>query len=762
MEKRFSQRLPYELALHTVIATLLIASILASVLVPLDYRAEKDALQRNLKALIETTISPVTLTTFNFDADLAQELVYGLVDYPDIIGAKIVDPYGNALAEDNIEAQCNPNWLTRKLFGDHQKIIHKLELAGYSLGHLEVIVDSCPAAQRFLRRAMTSLIFGLMHSLLLALLLFFVFHRRLTTPILNLANTLSQLNIKHNPHSRLQIPKGHDKDEIGLLAHNTNKLLNTIDDQFSLLVKDEQRIKSYSQNLETLVEERTEDLTQANQQLIDTNCALVDAQEEMLRLSQTKASFLASMSHEIRTPLNGILGMLNLTLESPMSDEQRQQLEVAQESGETLLHLLNDVLDFSKVEAGHLQLEHIPFSLRDLAENSCQLFSQNAHSKGIKLLCQVAPDLPNRFNGDPTRIVQILNNLIGNAIKFTETGEVTVEVRQNLQQGITINVMDTGVGIPADSLEDIFQPFAQATLDTNRRFGGTGLGLSLCHELCTAMKGDIRVESTPNKGSNFIVQLPLEPLSNSETPDLRFKDMKLAIVCQQITAKLQTLFEHLDYWQVDYQLIKVRNPRQLKPQKLSQYQGIFVDGLDLMEKYLPDLKDHTMIVSTHVPVHEYFNELTYQTLPEPYSRQTLAERLSFLQQPTTKTDNSLPLLVVEDNPTNQLVARTLLQKLNYYVDIANNGEEALKMAKEKQYSLIFMDCQMPVMDGFEATRLLRNEKHYRDCPIIAMTANTFADDKARCKSAGMNDFLGKPYRKQEVMKVLNRWLASSH
>jgi signal transduction histidine kinase len=758
MEKRFSQRLPYELALNTIFATLMIASILASILVPLDYRAEKESLQRNLRALIETTISPVTLTTFNFDADLAQELVFGLVEYPDITAAKIIDPYGNALAEDQTESTCPSNLLTKQLFEQNQTIIHKLELAGYSLGHLEVVVDSCPAAQRFVDRAITSLIFGLVHSLLLALLLFFVFHRRLTTPILNLANTLSKLNVNDDIHSRLPIPKNHDNDEIGLLAHNTNKLLNTIDDQFAVMLEDEQRIRSYSENLESLVEERTEDLTQANQQLLESNHALVEAQKETLRLSNAKASFLASMSHEIRTPLNGILGMLNLTLENSMDSEQRQQLIVAQESGETLLHLLNDVLDFSKVEAGQLQLESIPFNLRELTENSCQLFRQNANNKGIKLLSNISDELPERFLGDPTRLVQVLNNLIGNAIKFTEVGEVSVEVRHNLNQGITINVLDSGIGIPQDSIIDIFQPFAQGSLDTNRRFGGTGLGLSLCRELCNVMGGDITVESSIDKGSNFIVRLPLEIVIPNEIKDTRFKGMNIAIIHQQITPKLQALFEQFDDLAIDYQPIEVSTQSQLAPKKLDKYQGVLVDGLDLMEKYLSSLKDQNIVVSTHVQNHEPLPELTYQILPEPYDQKVLAQCLLFLKQPHSKASLAQPLLVVEDNPTNQLVARTLLQKLNYQVDIANNGEEALSMSKNKQYSLIFMDCQMPIMDGFDATKALRKDKKYENCPIIAMTANTFSDDKARCKAAGMDDFLGKPYRKQEVIDVLNRWL----
>jgi CheY-like chemotaxis protein len=337
-------------------------------------------------------------------------------------------------------------------------------------------------------------------------------------------------------------------------------------------------------------------------------------------------------------------------------------------------------------------------------------------------------------------------------------GEVTVEVRHNLNQGITINVLDSGIGIPQDSLVDIFQPFAQGSLDTNRRFGGTGLGLSLCRELCNVMGGDIKVESTIDKGSNFIVRLPLEIVTPNEIKDTRFKGMNIAIIHQEITPKLQALFEQFDDWSIDYQLIKVSNQRQLAPKKLEKYQGVLVDGLDLMEKYLPSLKDHNIVVSTDLQNHEPLPELTYQILPEPYDQKVLAQCLLFLKQPHSKASLAQPLLVVEDNPTNQLVARTLLQKLNYQVDIANNGEEALSMSKNKQYSLIFMDCQMPIMDGFDATKALRKDKLYENCPIIAMTANTFSDDKARCKAAGMDDFLGKPYRKQEVIDVLNRWL----
>lgn len=648
------------------------------------------------------------------------------------------------------------------------------------LGYVRIGLTYAHLNEAILTLVVRTLLFTL-GVVIVGIILTLIVSRKIVAPIqrfATIAHKISQGDLD-------QVVVVRSGDEIAGLGESFNKMLEE-------LRQYRDRTAADRHSLEEKVEQRTAGLKRANEQAMN----LARQAEEA---SKAKSRFLANMSHEIRTPMSGILGMAELLSNTELTDKQRNYLGNVQSSAEGLLKIINDILDFSKIEAGKLTLEKVDLSLEGVIAEVFDLFNESAARKGLELKRQIGGDIPAMVKGDPVRLRQILINLIGNSIKFTEAGGVTLDVFvvESIGNRLLVRfvVKDTGPGIPPHLGDRIFSSFSQADQSDSRKFGGTGLGLAIARDLAEMMGGEIGYTSEVGKGSQFWFTASLEKGEKRGQPHAGQLPVRSRVLLVHGDVSFRENFEvSITGWGL-VPLLASSGKDALETLLSSRDEGGPVD-LVILESILPDIRGIDLarkirdVSSTPVVMINgledygdraeteglgivYFlkkpvgNSELHSCLVALLGRSAPSAALTATAPPPSTSADSFSghVLLVEDNIINQEVAQEILEFLGVKVTAVKNGEEGIREYAASQFDLIFMDCQMPVMDGYEASRKIRETESLsgekQRIPIIALTAHTMEGDKERCLEAGMDDFLSKPFSQEQLASLLGRWLPQS-
>ena len=679
---------------------------------------------------------------------------------------------------------------------DHLAMFRPIRLEGEPVGTIFINSDLDEMRARF---SQYSIIVGivLIASLALAFFMSSRLQRGISVPILSLVRTAHNVSAKKNYSERAK-NEGATRAPVELDALFTgfNEMLSQIQTRDAELQRNRER-------LEERVKERTGELQLEIQERKRTEEQLKTARDEALEASRVKSEFLANMSHEIRTPMNGVIGMTELALSTDLTEEQEEYLDMVKSSADSLLQVINDILDFSKIEAGKFELEAREFSLRDMIGDTLSTVGLRAHEKGLELAWRVNADVPDGLVGDPGRLRQVIINLVSNAIKFTERGEVVVraelDARQNDSTSILFSVSDTGIGIPTEKLELIFEAFTQVDGSSTRRYGGTGLGLTISSQLVGMMNGKMWIESAAGKGSTFhflarFGMATTQNLGNALANPDRLCGVR-ALVVDDNTTNRRILIDTLTHWKMNASeaasgpeaLAKIEESRSAsRPFQLMILDVNMpdMDGFELASRIQAgnNLAGAKIIMLTsagrtgdfarckEMGIHKYLTKPVkqsdlLQTLVKAREQKDEASRGEKLTAPSTTTadphSERIPLcvLLAEDNLVNQKLAVRILEKAGHNVVVADNGLETVYAFKKKTYDLILMDVQMPEMGGYEATAVIREQERKRGghIPIIAMTAHAMKGDREACLDAGMDDYLTKPIDSDKLIDTIARW-----